>query len=433
MKGFKRLLVLSIYNLVVMSILTFYGLGLLLSLRVKRFAGWLDRFKVGQVVRAKLDRRSSIWLHAASVGEIMQAIPLLKSILKKHPGYNIVVTTCTNTSSAVVEQELGNQVTYLKLRWDLSWVASNFIKKYNVKLALFIEADFWLAHLNALKGKGIPTLLINGRMSYKSYDRWAKAKYFITLVLDCFSFLSADSLHSQQRLQEFSSAKEVYYFGNLKTSSHDNKVDMSLVKVLEHTLKDKVVLLGVSTHEREHLMLAEVHAELKQSIPNLITLILPRHIDKMKAVHKEIYRVGLKTCIFSRKFLPTARAELWLVELMGRVPTLCALADVIYMGKSMFPENAGGQNLLEPLRQNKPVLFGPYMDNFADLAKKAVAAGAAIECKDQSDLCEQIKQVLTDPQRKASMGQASSRLTESFASVQEEYLEVIESYLDKNI
>lgn len=425
----KKTLVLGFYNTVLLIGLFVYSITLVLRGKLKKFKEVWMRFMVGCPEKIHAGK-PHVWLNAVSVGEVSLMIPLINDLLVQHKGLRFVVTTSNHTSENVVKQAFGNQVAYVRLPWDFTYIARKFVRVYNVKLAMFSEGDLWPAYLKVLKQRKVPTLLLNGRMSPGSYRKWSKARYFIGMMLDCFTFIAAESVHSQQRLQQFTN-KEVCCFGSLKTSSYNNTVDDSLIDRLKPDLQGRKVLLACSTHKGEEKMFAEIHSLLKASIPNLLTIILPRHIDRVKAIYKEIYalKLQLKVQVVGEHIMPSGIPDIWLVEMMGKVPTFCAMSDIVYIGNSMFEKFRGGHNLLEPLRQYKPVVFGPYMEDFRELTESALRIGAAFQADSPQKLANMLKDILQDNEGLTKASKNSAELVSSFGNVKKDYLNLINKYL----
>lgn len=431
MKQIYLNILLFIYNLSLILILIIYSLFLLVTFQKTKLVNLLNKnFNWGKWLKL-FNADSCIWLHASSVGESLQSFYLIEQLLQIYPDYKILVTTCTQSSKKLWEQhfktELNSRLIHCYLPWDIYFIIHRFIKCFNIKLVIFIESDFWPNLLTALRVHNIPSILLNARLSVRSFVRWKKSKLFFQYLLKGFSFISADSKASQERIGFFINPNKIKTLPNLKwfngfvnnskLISYPNRVTFPL---------DKMVLLGISTHSPEEEMLVQTHLELKQTIPNLVTIIAPRHVNRVPAILKIIQEYNINIQIGITDSLDD-KVDIIIVNQWGLISELCKLANIAYIGKSMFKQAQGGHNLLEPLNVGIKVIFGRYMQNFAELSQLALDKNLAVMVNSPEELVEQLKVLLLDKANIKSKDSLVDNLitSDDFSS----YLQVIKQVL----
>lgn len=427
----KLCLIILFYNVCLWIYLITYLAVLLITFQRNKIKTTIRNNLYFCSKKQKINTKSCIWFHAASVGESLLAFLFVKDLITKYPDFSILVTTCTESSEKLWKDEFKDKIIYRTLPYDIKYIAKNFINCFSIKLAIFIEADFWPNFLFTLKNKKIPLLLFNGRMSTKSFNRWLKAKFFISEILNTFSFIGAESLQSLKYITNFVSKNKVKYFGNLKyldqhISNFNNQEYINISKVLSN----KVVLLALSTHSPEEEMIANIYTKLKNSIPNLFIILIPRHVERTKDIIISLEKLNLNTQVFSKKYIPQENTDIYLVDTFGQTSMFCKMANITYIGKSMFKGASGGHNLLEPLREQSAVIFGPYMNNFLEIVNAALQQNAAVQVDNPEELLETINNLLKNNVILKNMRKNAKLLVKSHADIKNNYLKIIDYYLE---
>ncbi|MFL1780695.1 3-deoxy-D-manno-octulosonic acid transferase [Candidatus Hepatincolaceae symbiont of Richtersius coronifer] len=362
-----------------------------------------------------------IWVHGASVGEIISAEALIKTIKLIYPHYYFIITSHTLTSQIVIANRFKDFATYQYLPFDCLKLAHKFLLYYKPHLVLWLEQDFLPVFLSQIKKKNIPLYLLNARISDKSFKHWQKFKGLTAKILDNFTKIYPMSLDNEVKFNSLAyftskssvqelpiTPKKTRFLGNLKytnlvnldISSHFNVEINNLAKYhnLKNYLIDKKVFLALSTHADEEKIITNLHIKLKQDFANLVTIIIPRHVIRTEKLIKELNPLNNSTFIqvYSESFLDY-KSEIILIDTTGEVAAFCALASVVFIGKSLSAKYKGGHNLLEPLSLGCCVLFGPNMHNFKDLVKDCLDYNAGFMVQDEIQLHNKIKELFLSP------------------------------------
>ena len=334
-----------------------------------------------------------IWLHGASVGEAMALLPLMDR-LSTRPGLSLLLTTGTVTSARLLEGRLPSNACHQFVPVDNpAWVTA-FLDHWQPDLALWSESDFWPNLLAETKARHIPAILVQGRVSARSFSRWRLAPWFIKSLLDCFDRCLAQTPTDADRLRQLG-ARDVTCVGNLKLAVPPLPCDADDLISLGTAIGDRPVWLAASTHPGEEAIAARVHLALREDFPRLLTIIAPRHPPRASSVAQDLRALGLAVALRSRDRLPTSSSDIYLVDTIGELGLLFRRAPLVFMGKSLTAE--GGQNPFEPARLGAAILFGPRMSNFPDMAQALLASGGAREVADEAGLTATVRQLLHHP------------------------------------
>ncbi|MDR2007496.1 MAG: hypothetical protein LBQ34_00795 [Alphaproteobacteria bacterium] len=382
-------LLLRLYNLI-FSIIAIFSIFWLSGKNKEKFRQRLCLNKVLQ------DNSKYIWLHGASVGEVLSAQALVNGLLKKYPECKIIITSHTKTSQNLIAKNFDNRVLHQYLPWDCNYLVKKFLKRYNPVLVLWMEQDFFPIFLANINKKQIPLLLLNARMSNTSFRRWKKLKFIIGRILGYFNVIYPMSLNHKKKLDKLG-AKNTKFLGNLKYTNIANREEIvnkfsSEKAVLNNYLQDSPVFVALSTHKTEEDMIARIHLKLKDSGINLKTIIIPRHVERIEDILKNFAKNGVQSTLFSE--ISNNPADILMVDSMGIAGIFCAVADITFMGKSLYLK--GGHNLLEPLAVGSPVIFGKHMGNFKDIVFDTLNHKAGIRVIDENDLYNKLLGVFSN-------------------------------------
>ena len=353
-----------------------------------------------------------VWLHAASVGEAVSMLPVIEA-LQGRDGLTMLITTGTVTSAAMMASRLPEGAIHQFIPVDRpAWVKS-FLDHWRPGLALWVESEFWPNLLIETARRRIPLVLLNGRISERSFSRWRKMPDFIAELLSGFALCLGQTEEDARRLAALG-APRAECVGNLKFAAPVLPADPASLAALQQSLGDRPRWLAASTHAGDDAVAGRVHKALK--IPGLVTLIVPRHPNRGAAIAEELRALGLNP---TRRSLGEPVSEIHIADTMGELGLFYRAAPLVLMGKSLVGQ--GGQNPLEPARLGASVLFGPHMGNFADIVQRMRASGAAKEVADEGDLVAALAERFADP----ALAEAEGRQAQSFASGEDGVLEAV--------
>jgi 3-deoxy-D-manno-octulosonic-acid transferase len=369
------------------------------------------RVKKGKEDKARLDERRGIssikrpagpliWIHTASVGEAQSALPMLKPLLSKHPKLHILFTSGTVTAAQLLADRLPERVIHQYIPLDTQkWVRS-FLNHWRPNLALWVESELWPNLVIETKKRKIPMVLLNGRLSEQSFSMWKKLPKFINKLLSSFDLCLAQSEEQTKRFKSLG-AKNVSVIGNLKAASDPLPVDEKKLKILEAKVHDRPIWLAASTHQGEDSLALDVHKILKEKYPDLLTIIVPRHVQRAKEIRTEIREHHFRFAQRSKKELPVSKTDIYLADTMGELGIFYRLANIVFVGGS-YPRDAktgrawGGHNPLEPAILRCAITFGTDMSNCRGVADALLCGGSAREIKNAEELSQVIGDLLID-------------------------------------
>jgi 3-deoxy-D-manno-octulosonic-acid transferase len=367
-----------------------------------------------------------VWTHGASVGEAMALLPLVTALLARRPGLSVMLTTGSVTSARVVGPRLPQGAFHQFLPVDKPAAVRRFLDHWGPDLTLWTESEFWPNLLVAAAARGKPMVLLNGRVSDKSHASWMRHRRLAARMLGGFDLCLGQTDRDARRLADIG-ARRVDSLGNLKCAAPPAAADPEVLAGALDALDGRPRWLAASTHAGEEALAGRVHAALKDRLPGLLTVIVPRHPDRAAEVAAELTAQGLSVARRSEGW-PGAGTDVLLGDTMGEMGLYYRLAPVVFMGKTLV--KTGGQNPLEPALLDSALLWGPGMGNFADMALRLRAAGAAQEVADEAALAEAVADLLTDPERARAMAAAARRWAEGEGAVLDRVLGALAPYLD---
>ncbi|MGE4218954.1 MAG: 3-deoxy-D-manno-octulosonic acid transferase [Alphaproteobacteria bacterium] len=360
----------------------------------KENAGRLDERR-GIASAARPDG-SLVWLHAASVGEAQSSLALVRLLVDE--GRHVLVTTGTVTSGALLAERLPAGAIHQFVPVDRPAWVGRFLDHWRPDLALWIESELWPNLLIEAAARRIPSALVNGRMSARSFARWRMVPGLARNLLGCFGLCLAQTEAQAERFRQLG-ARNVGYVGNLKFSAAPLPVEDGVLRGLQARLGSRPRWLAASTHPGEEALAAAAHAALRRKYPGLLTMIVPRHPHRGPAIAAELAALGMAVARRSAGEAPAAGTDIYLADTLGELGLFYRLADIAFVGGSMASH--GGHNPLEPAQLDCAVLHGPDMANFETVAAELHAAGGA-QCVDgDATLAEAVGKLLADSDRRA--------------------------------
>ena len=336
-----------------------------------------------------------IWMHGASVGESVSMLPLIRKLLDIYPDLNILVTTGTVTSAEIMAKRLPERAFHQYFPLEHPLYAARFIRHWKPNLVLWFESEFWPCMLSTIKKRNIPLILVNGRISNKSFRRWQQFEFAIHPILDCFTLCLGQSDEDTARLQILG-AKQTASLGNLKYAGLPLPVDEMKKASLKEQMQGRPAWLVSSTHDDEESKIGRFLKDLENTVPNLITVIVPRHPERGVEIKDKLeHDYGLHVSLRSKNEPITKETEVYVADTIGELGIFYELIDIVFIGGSLIAH--GGQNFMEPSRYRDATIVGPHMFNFSDAMNRARRVNAIIEVNDVLELIDIVKKLLTTP------------------------------------
>lgn len=368
-------------------------------------------------------RGKLIWIHAASVGESLSVLPLIERLCIRYPEYYILLTTVTVTSANLVASRLPVRALHHYLPVDALRPVRRFLKYWKPDAALWVESELWPNLLMETHATKTSMLLINARISDKSYEQWKRYKTLAQQLLPCFDCVLAQTERVQQRFQKLG-ATRVEYVGNLKYDAPKLPVAPDQLDLLKRAIGNRKIWLAASTHPGEEAVVIATHYALKKQFPDILTFIAPRHPKEGNNIRA---LAGPHVVQRSRKEVILPDTEIYIVDTLGDLGLFFALSPIVFMGKSLLAR--GGHNPLEPVRMGCVVITGPYVHNFTEVFEELDDAGGLIRIADQAALENTVADLLQNPARLNALKQGGRNAVEAHQGVLERVLNVLATYL----
>ncbi|HEY8096082.1 MAG TPA: lipid IV(A) 3-deoxy-D-manno-octulosonic acid transferase [Methylobacter sp.] len=337
-----------------------------------------------------------IWFHAVSVGEAESLFPLVRKIQQQHPDAKLLITTTTPTGSARVKAVMQESVEHVYLPYDIPCAVSRFMRCFKPRIAVIMETEIW-PNLFACCGKNeVPLYIINARLSEKSAGGYQKIPALISPALAQVKLIATQTQDDAQRFVAIGAKSEaVRTLGNIK---FDIDVSSDIIgqglRLKSDWFVGRFVWLIASTHKDEEAIFLEIYKEIKQKIPELLLVIVPRHPERFGEVKKLCERHQLNVVMRTSGDACHQLVDVYLADTMGELKMLYAASDATFVGGSMVP--VGGHNILEALAVGTPVLFGPYMTNFKEIAQRVLLHDAAKQCQNKNEIINAIVELHAD-------------------------------------
>jgi 3-deoxy-D-manno-octulosonic-acid transferase len=404
----RRLYTALLYLLLPLIVLRLFWRGL------RNRAYWLripERF--GFVARP--DNAPLIWIHAVSVGEARAAVPLVKRLAEDYVHHRFLITTMTPTGSVTVRQTLGEQVAHCYVPYDYPSAVRRFLDRVRPALAVIMETELWPNLFHECRARGIPLLVANVRLSERSAHRYRRVARLARATLEQVSRFGVQNEADAARLRALGAAPErVAVTGSIKFELSLPASLIESAEVLRRTWSaDRPVWLAASTHDGEDEPLLLAHADLRRQarFANALLVLVPRHPERFGAVVKLSRKLGFNTA--QRSLVPgllDPAVEVLVGDTMGELQLFYAAVDVAFIGGSLVA--TGGHNLLEASAVGKPVVFGPHMFNFTEIATMTLERGAGVQVRALAELAPAIGDFLGNANRRFGAGEAGRKMVE---------------------
>jgi 3-deoxy-D-manno-octulosonic-acid transferase len=377
-----------------------------------------------------------IWIHAVSLGEVVAAVPLARELRQRYPGYRLIVSTVTETGREAVEQRLAGVAEHRYAPLDFPWAVSRFIRRWKPTLYLFVETELWPNVLRTLQRNGIPSILVNGRLSTRSYERQhlGPVRHFYRTMLRTVSMCLMQSDRDVHRIVELGAdPARVRRTGNIKfdqplpqPAAHEGVLSRPLLGLAE----DQPMILAGSTHPEEEEQLLACYRRLVQKFPSLLLILAPRHIERAVQVEAMVHGSGIpvaRRSTIGAGSAPARGPRVIILDSRGELALLYREATVAFVGGTLVP--IGGHNLLEPAVWGKPILFGPYTDHCAEVARLLIEANGGCRVRDVEELTGELGRLLDNSSRIREMGAAARQVVLENQGALQRSLDIIAGFL----
>ncbi|MEA2084004.1 MAG: 3-deoxy-D-manno-octulosonic acid transferase [Thermodesulfobacteriota bacterium] len=437
---------LLIYNILQISALILLGPFLVVGiLLIPKYRGRiLKRLGIGSDLFPDTGstHRPRIWIHALSVGEVTSARPLVRDMRKAFPHAMILFSASTRSGGETAVRILDDYVDrFFPFPLDFFPSVRRFVKRINPDLFILVETDFWPNFLFELKMKGIPGLLVNGRISKKSFDKYNGKKWFFSPMFNSFSFLCMQTESDAQKMVGLGvDVEKVRTFGNLKYDSVEPGAEERNGKSCSKNAvrADGPANLGIpasrtfwvagSTHAGEEEILFNVFKRVRQEFPALFLVVAPRNVDRGDEILRIADKTGLAGCLRSKGSV-AAYADFLILDTLGELIKFYSICDMAFVGGSLADE--GGHNPLEPACFAKPVMFGPHMDDFDEISKDLLDAGGAVRVCNEDEIYTHLQSWLADRSLMEETGVRAETFVNRHRGVTARHIELIRSILNE--
>ena len=393
------------------------------------------RLKRGKEDPARLDERYGasridrprgplVWVHGASVGELLAVGPLVERIRAKD--FAVLCTSGTVSSAQVAVQRFPKTVIHQFVPIDAPRFVERFFDHWKPDLALFVESDLWPNLIIAAKERNIPLILVNGRVSERSFNRWRIVPSTIGSLLRRFDLCLAQSAGHAARYRDLG-APRITTTGNLKLDVPEPPADAAALAALRAAVGDRPIIAAASTHAGEETALIEAHRRLRNTFPRLLTIIVPRHPDRGPGIVEIANAAGLSTTLRSRDAQPDRDDDIYVVDTMGELGLVYRVAPIVFVGGSLASH--GGQNPIEPIKLGAAILHGPHVWNFSEIYAALDAAHGADLVADVGKLAVRLGALLKDADQRVALVAAARETVKTLGGALERTLAALDPYL----
>ncbi|MBX8520154.1 lipid IV(A) 3-deoxy-D-manno-octulosonic acid transferase [Pseudomonas cichorii] len=383
--------------------------ALRLWLRARKAPAYRQRIGERFAIGLPAMQRGGIWVHAVSVGESIAAAPMIRALLAQYPALPITVTCMTPTGSERIKAMFASEprIQHCYLPYDLPWAAGRFLDHVQPRLGIIMETELWPNHIHQCARRNIPVVLANARLSERSARGYARFAGLTRPMLAAMSWFAVQTEAEARRFRDLGARPEcVTVTGSIKFDlSIDPQLPEQAAQLREQwQATGRPVWIAASTHAGEDESVLAAHRQLLSSHPDALLILVPRHPERFNSVHELCQQQGFTTVRRSSGQVVTPDTSVLLGDTMGELLFLYALADSAFVGGSLVPN--GGHNLLEPAALAKPVLSGPHLFNFLEIAALLRQAGALEEVSDPDALATAVQKLFDQPQLARSMADA---------------------------
>ncbi|WP_372637822.1 lipid IV(A) 3-deoxy-D-manno-octulosonic acid transferase [Alcanivorax jadensis] len=375
--------------------------------------------------------KNSLWVHAVSVGETLAAVPMIERLLADYPQMPLLVTTTTPTGSERVKALFGDRVTHVYCPWELPTALNRFLRAFDPKMVIVLETELWPNLCAAAKRHGAKLMLMNGRLSEKSYRGYSKLPRLVRPMMARFDALAVQTPVERERYIALGAWPErVHAIGSVKFDMSLDHTVRQAAGDLRAAIGERPVWIAASTHPGEDELVLTAHKALLETAPNTLLVLVPRHPERFDSVAQLVRQRGLGLARRSKQEAVAADTQVYLADTMGELLMLFGVADVAFVGGSLVP--VGGHNLLEPAGWGKPVVTGPHLHNFTAISDLLDEAGALTLVDNADALAIALQALFHHPEKRQRQGQAAAAVVEANRGALEKGLQLISEQLTVN-
>lgn len=362
---------------------------------------------------------NALWVHAASVGEVAAALPLIEELRRAHGERPVLVTTATPTGARMALERTPEGVEHAYLPIDSTGAVRRFLRRYRPRCALIMETELWPNLYAACYRQGVPLVIVNGRLSPRTLEapRWLKGLY-ANALRSVESVLARSEEDADNFIRLGADPDRVRVIGNIKFADTAETGEIAPVQL------SRPYVLAASTRDGEEKEVLGAWRETRSG--GRLLVVAPRHPKRLEEILTDLEPFDARVAVRSRGNKITEQTEVYLADTLGELQRFIAGTDIVFVGGSLVPR--GGHNLLEPARAGKTVLFGPHMENFEAEARLLLGENAAIRVGSPSELAETLSRLLADPQKAACMGQNAARAVAARMDMAVRYREAVERF-----
>lgn len=388
-------------------------------------------------IRRGTDSGNRYWFHAVSVGEVMAAAPLIRIFKERHPDSTIIFSTVTSTGNKTARDQLPQIDHLIYFPFDFIWMMKKAVKIIRPRLFIFFETEIWPNLLTYLEGKGIPSVMVNGRISDKSFKRYKFVRPILEKVLDCVTLFSMQTDEDRAKIIALGADPDrVFKTGNTK---YDRALELikrkgedRLTRSALNIPDESIIIVAGSTHQGEEEILIHVFKRILGDYPDTVMIVAPRHLDRLARIESQISSSGLpylrrSSCVSSAVIVKSG--SIIILDTLGELSDLYKISTIAFVGGSLVP--AGGHNILEPAVHRKPVIFGPYMDNFREIGRLMAERGGAMKVNDGDDLYIKLCNLLPDKGLLEKMGREACEFVKENSGAAENNMKLIERFVNQ--
>lgn len=367
---------------------------------------------------------SLVWVHGASVGELMAVQPLIQQL--RAQDLNVLVTSGTVTSAHVAEERLPRGVIHQFIPLDAPRFVFRFLDHWRPSLGLFVESDLWPNLILASSKGRVPLVLMNGRMSEQSFKGWRSVSKTAAALLGKFDLCLAQSALDGDRFSQLG-AKTVHVTGNLKLDVPAPPADETKLQALQAAIGRRPVIAAASTHSGEEALIIEAHRRLRQRIPGLLTIIVPRHPERGRSILDYAVAAHTHAMLRSHDVLPEPQTDIYIANTMGELGVIYRLAPIVFMGGSLVEH--GGQNPIEAAKLGAAIVHGPHVWNFTEIYAALDAARGAAEVENVDQLTDRLGYWLMDGAARKAAAEAGLKTVDRLGGALKRTMAELEPYL----
>ena len=411
-------------------------------MRMRRRGNWQTGFrerfgKFNVVFKQSITNRQVLWLHAVSVGEVNVCTQLIRALEPRMPNLKMVVSTTTTTGMAELKKKLPTLISKIYYPLDLRKYVSRSLSTIYPEAIVLVEAEIWPNFIWRATEMGIPIFLVNARLSDRSYRGYKRYGFLFRPLFAAFTGVGAQNETDAARLRELGCRPEaIHIVGGLKfdAAQLETQVNLNVSGMLGQlgVPANARILLGASTHPGEEAILADVFQRLRKQFPDLFLIVVPRHFERSREAGRALRDRGVnfiyRSDVTSQTQLKPGEVNCLLVNSTGELKFFYSHATVIFVGKSLTAQ--GGQNPIEPAAVSKPVVFGPNMQNFADVVRDFLANDGAVQVQNAAELEKKLAELLANESRRAELGRNAVKVVRENLGAIDRTVDMIVRHLD---